>query len=177
MVELLAGPWGPLLIFLLRIIDVSLGTTRMLLVVRGARVAAPVIAFFEILIWLMAAGAAVQNLDSPFHVVAYAGGFAAGTAVGVWAERKLALGISTVQAVSRGSAEALADRLREAGWGVTEISGEGREGRVSIVSTIVRRREVGEVVELMEAEDPDAFVTVHDDTQVRRGWLPGVRGK
>ena len=177
MIDLLAGPWGPALIFLLRIVDVSLGTTRMLLVVRGARVAAPLIGFVEILVWLTAAGAAVQNLDSPVHVLAYAGGFAAGTAVGVWLEQQLALGISTVQAMSRGDTEAVADRLRSEGWGVTELTGRGRQGRVAIVSTIVRRREVPDVIEAMEEEDPDAFITVYDDTQVRRGWLPGVRGK
>lgn len=177
MVELLLGPWGPLLIFGLRIVDVSLGTMRMLFIMRGARFAAPFVAFFEILIWVMAAGAAVRNLGSPLHVVGYAGGFAAGTAVGLWAERKLALGIATVQAFSRGDSDALADALREDGHGVTETVGEGQEGRVGIVSTIVRRRDISDVVGRIEELDPGAFITVYEDTHVRRGWMPGVRGK
>ena len=82
MVELLSGPWGPLLIFLFRIVDVSLGTLRMLLAVRGRRVLPPLIGFVEVSIWVLAAGSVVQNLASPLHVVGYAGGFAAGTAVG-----------------------------------------------------------------------------------------------
>lgn len=177
MIELLAGPWGPLVIFLLRIVDVSMGTMRMLLLVRGARVAAPAIAFFEILLWVVAAGAAVQNLGSPLHLIGYAGGFAAGTAVGVELEKRLALGISTVQAFCRVPHPDLADLLRSEGWGVTELEGEGREGAVTILSLVVRRREVPRVIEEIEEQDPDAFVTVYEDTRVRRGWLPGVRRK
>lgn len=177
MLELLAGPWGPLLIFALRVIDVSMGTMRTLLVVRGRRVAAPLLSFFEILIWLVAAGAAIRSLSSPLHVVAYAGGFACGTAVGLWVEESLALGITTVQTFTRAEAGPLADRLREEGWGVTEVAGEGREGRVSILSTIVRRRHVSEVIAAIEEADPDAFVTVYDDTRIRRGWVPGSRRK
>lgn len=117
MVELLAGPWGPLLIFLIRIVDVSLSTFRMLLVVRGSRVVAPLIGFFDILLWLLAAGAAIRNLSSPAHVLGYAAGFAAGTAVGMWLEGKLALGICTVRAISREPQRALATELRERGHG------------------------------------------------------------
>lgn len=177
MIELLAGPWGPLLIFLLRIVDVSLGTMRMLFIVRGARVAAPLVSFVEILIWVVAAGAAINNLGSPLHVVGYAAGFAAGTAVGVEVEKHLALGIATVQAFSRGDAEALAGSLRARGYGVTEVTGTGAEGKVAILSTIVRRREVPRVVDEIEDEDPDAFIAVYDDTHVRGGWIPGSRRK
>lgn len=177
MLELLAGPWGPLLIFALRVVDVSMGTMRTLLVVRGHRVAAPVLSFFEILIWLVAAGAAIRSLASPLHAVAYAGGFACGTAVGQWVEESLALGIATVQAFTRSAAEPLADRLREVGYGVTEVAGEGQEGRVSILSTVVRRRHVDDVIAAIEDVDPDAFVTVYDDTRIRRGWVPTSRRK
>lgn len=177
MIELLAGPWGPLVIFLLRIVDVSMGTMRMLLVVRGTRVAASTIAFFEILIWVVAAGAAVNNLGSPLHLIGYAGGFAMGTFVGVEVEKRLALGIATVQAFSRGDVPDLAEALRSGGYGVTEITAEGAQGRVSILSVITRRRDVSDVIEEIESYDPDVFITIHDDTQVRRGWMPGVRGK
>ena len=177
MIDLLAGPWGPVLIFGIRVVDVSMGTMRMLLVVRGARAAAAAIAFVEILLWVVAAGAAVRNLGSPLHLVAYAGGFATGTFVGVEVEKRLALGVSTVQAFCRGRIPELADALRAKGFGVTEIGGEGAEGRVSIVSIVVRRREVPDVIGEIEDRDPDAFITVYDDTQVRRGWMPGVRGK
>lgn len=177
MIELLASPWGPLLIFLLRVGDVSLGTLRVRLITRGSRVLAPLISFVEILIWALAAGAALQNLSSPFHLVGYAGGFAVGTAIGVWLEEKLALGLSTVQAICRDSGNEVADGLRAKGLGVTEVRGEGREGSVDIISTVVRRRNAPEVIDAIERMDPDSFITVYDDTHVRRGWIPTGRRK
>lgn len=176
MLELLAGPWGPLVIFGLRIVDVSMGTTRFLLVTRGARLPASVLGFFEILVWIVAAGAAVRNLASPWHVVGYAAGFAAGTAVGMWLEEKLALGTATVQAFCRDPRPDVGRALREAGFGVTEVEGEGLEGRVDIISTVVRRRQVPRVLQTVEAADPGAFIAVYE-TQVRRGWLGTGRRK
>lgn len=171
MVELLSGPWGPVLIFLFRMADVSLATVRVLIVVRGTRGVAPLIGFVEILIWVLAAGAAIQNLHSPLHVVGYAAGFAAGTSAGMWLEGKLALGLCTVRAISTGPQEELAARLREAGFGITTQTGAGLTGPVGLLYAVVRRRQVPAVIRLIEEEDPDAFVTVQNDAAVRRGWL------
>ena len=175
--QVFAGPWGPVVIFGLRIFDVSLATLRMLLIVRGHRVAAPFIGFFEVLIWLFAAGSAIQFLNSPLHAVGYAGGFAAGNAVGLWIEEKLALGLARIQAFSQHGGVELAEAIREQGFGVTEFLGQGREGRVELVSTVVRRSEVPRVLKLVDQWDPDAFVTVDEPRAVHRGWLLQKRRK
>lgn len=169
--ELFGGPFGPLLIFSLRIVDVSLATSRLLLSVRGDRVAVPIIGFFESLIWLTAVGAAVQSLSSPIHVLAYASGFAMGNVVGLWVEEKMALGLSTVRIISRHGGVELAEALRENGFGVTEFSGHGREGLVEVVYTVCRRRQVPKVMEQVGKWDPDAFVTVESPKEIRRGWM------
>lgn len=176
MIDLLSGPWGPLFIFLLRVVDVSLGTTRLLLLTRGHRAGASLLGFVEILLWLAAAGSAIRNLDSPWHVVGYAGGFASGTAVGMWIEEKLAFGTLTVQAICRRPAPDVARALRDLGFGVTEMRGEGLEGPVDIVSTVVRRRVAPRAIQAIERDDPDAFITVYD-TQARRGWQAVARRK
>lgn len=177
MMEFFAGPWGPLLIFALRVVDVSMATVRMLMVVRGARAIAAVISFFEILIWVVAAGAVIQNLASPLHAVGYAAGFASGTAVGMWLESKLALGVCSVRVFSTHSQRQLAETLRDQGYGVTEQDGRGREGPVAILHAVVRRRDVRDVTRTVERHDPDAFVTVQHDAFVQRGWLyPAKRG-
>lgn len=175
--QIFAGPWGPLVIFGLRIFDVSLATLRMLLIVRGHRVLAPFIGFFEVLIWLFAAGSAIQYLGSPLHAMGYAGGFAAGNAVGLWIEEKLALGLARVQAFSIHGGVELAEALREQGFGVTEFLGQGKEGRVELISTIIRRSEVPRVLKAVDAWDPDAFVTVDEPRAVHRGWLLQKRRK
>ncbi|MFO7588158.1 MAG: DUF2179 domain-containing protein [Gemmatimonadota bacterium] len=177
MIELLAGPWGPLLIFAFRIVDVSLGTLRMLLAVRGRRFLPPLIGFVEVLIWVLAAGSVVQNLSSPLHVIGYAGGFAAGTAVGLWAEARLALGVATVQAITRDVSVDVAAALRDLGFGVTRVIGHGRDGEVTITYTVVRRRHVPSVLRTIERVAPGAFVSVQDERIVQRGWLLGSRRK
>ena len=169
--ELFSGPFGPLLIFTLRIFDVSLATSRLLLSVRGDRVVVPIIGFFESLIWLTAVGAAVQSLSSPIHLLAYAGGFATGNVVGLWVEEKMALGLSTVRIISRHGGVELAEALRESGFGVTEFAGHGREGMVEVVYTACRRRQVPKVLEQVALWDPDAFVTVESPKEIRRGWM------
>jgi uncharacterized protein YebE (UPF0316 family) len=169
MVELLASPWGPLLIFLLRIVDVSMATVRVTSIVRGPRWLAPVIGFFEILIWVVAVGAAIQNLGSWLHVVGYAGGYATGTAVGMWVESRLALGWGVVRTISRGPAGRLAAALRDAGFGVTEQAGHGKSGPVDVLYAVVRRRQIPKVLDIIDEVEPESFVTVQADATVRRG--------
>lgn len=173
MIELLAGPWGPLVIFTMRVMDVTLGTLRLVYVTRGARGLAATLGFGEILIWITAAGSTILNFTSPLHVLAYASGFAAGTWVGMWLEERAPVGTSTVQVFCRGRDSGVADALRGMGLGVTEVAGEGLDGPVDIVSTVVKHQLVPRVLETVDAEAPQAFVTVYA-AQVRRGWFPGT---
>ena len=112
MIELLAGPWGPFLIFLLRIVDVSTGTLRIVYVTRGHPVLASAVGFVEVLVWITAVGSTIMNLTSPLHVLGYAGGFAAGTWAGVWVEGKMPVGVATVQAFSNDAGQSVAAALR-----------------------------------------------------------------
>ncbi len=179
MTELFAGPFGPVLIFLLRICDVSLATTRMLLTMRDARAIVPIIGFFESLIWLLAVGTAVQNLNSVWHVLGYTTGFASGTVAGLWIEGKLALGLATIRVFCRDieMGRRVAAALRAAGHGVTEFAGAGHQGPVDLVLTIVRRRQIPAVVREVEAVDRDAFISVEEPRAIRRGWMFGERRK
>lgn len=177
MAEIFAGPLGPLAIFLLRVVDVSLATTRTLLAMRGARLAVPILGFFESLVWVLAVGTAITHLDSPLHVLGYAGGFATGTVVGLWLEEKLALGLASFHIVSRHGGIEIADALRAKGFGCTEFLGQGREGRVEVLNAVVRRRRGPEVLAVVDELDPDAFVSVEEPRTVRRGWMFDKRKK
>lgn len=181
MEDLLAAPIGALLIFGLRVADVSLGMVRMLFALRGYRVQAALIGFIEILIWIFAIGAALQHLSSPLHIVGYAAGFAAGNYVGVWVEEHFAMGTNVVRAVCRneqgkrenakGAGHAAATALRDRGFAVTEIKGHGREHPVDILNIVAQRKQVPEVIEVVQGHDPDAFVTVEDVRSYRGGYL------
>lgn len=168
---LFAGPWGPLLIFSLRICDVSLALLRTLLAVRNVKVAVPIIGFFEVLIWIFAVGAAIRNLSSPWHLLGYAGGFAMGNVVGMWIEGKLAFGLAIVRVISKHGGVEVAEALREKGFGVTEFAGHGRDGTVEILDTVVKRRHIPEVLRVVDLWDPRAFVMVEEPRLIRHGWL------
>lgn len=179
-----AAPTGALLIFGLRIVDVSMSVMRMILNVRGQRAIAACIGFFEVLIWLIAAGHALQHLDSIFHIAGYAAGFAVGNYVGVWLESKFALGLNAVRAVcriepledggTRGSETAR--QLRGQGFAVTEMQGRGLHSDVEILNLIVQRKKVPSVLQIIQRHDPDAFVSVEEVRSIQGGYIrPGGR--
>ena len=166
---LFALPYGPFLIFGLRIVDVSLDTMRVLNAVRGNRMVAASLGFFQALIWIVAVGNAIKHLDSWYHILGYAAGFATGTLVGITIERALAYGLSTVRIVSQHGGVEIAEALRERGYGVTEIPGFGRDGGVEIVHSVVQRQHLGEVMRIVDRWDSKAFVTVEEPRVLRGG--------
>lgn len=166
-----ASAYGAVLIFCLRIVDVSCDTMRVIFAVRGRRVVAAALGFFQALIWIFAIGAAIRHLDSWMHIVGYAGGFATGTFVGVTIERAVAYGLATVRVVSRHGGVEIAEALRERGYGVTELAGYGREGGVEIVNAVVHRADLDEVVRIVDRWDPQAFVTAEEPRILRGGSL------
>ncbi|MFN2564332.1 MAG: DUF2179 domain-containing protein [Gemmatimonadaceae bacterium] len=166
---LFALPWGPLVIFGLRIVDVSLDTMRVLSAVRGERWVAAGLGFFQALIWIVVVGNAIRFLDSVWHVLGYAGGFGAGTLVGISIEHALAYGVATVRVVSRDGGVEIAQALRAKGYGVTEFGGQGRDGRVEILNSVVQRQDLEEVMRIVDRWDPAAFVTVEEPKLLRGG--------
>jgi len=164
------SPWLPILIFLARVTDVSIGTVRLICVTRGRRKLAVMLGFFEVLIWMLAISGTFAHLDRWINVLAYAAGFAAGNAVGMWIEKALAMGTQIVQLISRGGAHAVAERLRFADMPVTTMTGHGRDGPVAICLAIVPRRSTSKVVDMARQIDPEVLVTVEDavDTSLER---------
>lgn len=175
MESVFALPYGPFIIFAMRIVDVSLGTLRTMIMVRGQRGLAAGIGFVEILVWVLAAGSALQHLDSALHIVAYAGGFATGNYLGIVVENTLALGTVVVRAIIPDEADGQTARyLRAKGYTVTEVDGRGREGPVDILNAVVQRKEASRVIEAIEAYAPRSFVTVEELRTTCRGHLRPV---
>ena len=126
-----ASPWGALLIFCLRIVDVSCDTMRVIFAIRGKRGIAAMLGFIQALVWIFAVANAVKHLDSILHVFGYAAGYATGTFVGVSLEQMIAYGVATVRIVTKKAGREIADALRKRGYGVTEYPGLGRDGNVA----------------------------------------------
>jgi uncharacterized protein YebE (UPF0316 family) len=171
MESLFGGPYGPLVIFCLRIVDVSLSTVRILLAVRGHKLVVPFIGFFEVLIWVFAAGNAIRYLESGWHVLGYAAGFSMGTIVGLTIEQRLAIGYATIRVISRRVGVTLADALRTAGFGVTEFAAQGRDGPVEVIYSVCMRRDIPRFIAETERWDAQAFITVEEPRDIRWGWM------
>jgi len=162
----------PLLIFLARVVDVSMGTIRVIFVSRGLKYLAAVVGFFEILVWLLAIGQIMKNLSSPICYVAYAGGFAAGNFIGISIAEKLSLGVALIRVVTQKDASPLVERLKAENCGVTSVDGHGTRGQVKVVFTIVRRRQVASVIALVKQFNPHAFYSIEDIGLVEEGIFP-----
>ncbi len=150
----------PVLIFCARILDVSMGTIRMILVIAGHRYRAAALGFVEVIIWVLAVGGVFVYLSNPIALFSYAGGFATGTLVGMMLEDKLAMGYRVIQVINSKPELHLCAHLREHGYRVTRIEGKGRDGPVEIAFAVVRRRAQGDVMDLVNRYAPAAFVTV-----------------
>lgn len=172
MLELLPIPATllPLLIFLIRVTDMSLDTLRVLFVVRGRRAPAWVVGFLQSALWVVAVASVLSHLDNLLNVVAYAAGFATGSVVGMKIEDRLAIGHSHVRVISAQRGEAVAGALRRAGYAVTELAGRGKDGTVSILTTSVRRRDIEPVRSQVLEVDTEAFVTLSEVRPLHRGF-------
>ena len=150
----------PLAIFLARIADVSLGTLRIIFVSKGMKRIAPLIGFIEVLIWIIAISKIMQNLDNWICYIAYAGGFAAGTYIGLIIEEKLAIGHEMVRVITKRDHNELVLRLKEEGYGVTSVDAQGVDGDVGVIYIIVKRSMIKEVMDYINHYNPRALYTI-----------------
>lgn len=166
----------PLLILLARMCDVSLATLRIILVSRGMKQIAPLIGFFEALIWLIAISQVMRHLDHWYNYAAYAGGFAAGTWMGIWLEGRLALGLLAVQIITTEDATDLIQGLRSERFGVTDFAARGISGNVRLIYSVLQRKDLERMREIVRTTHPKAFISIADVRAVSEGFLPPPRG-
>jgi uncharacterized protein YebE (UPF0316 family) len=165
----------PLMIFFFRICDVSLGTIRVIFIARGLKYIAPVIGFFEVIIWLVAIGQVMANVTNVASYIAYGGGFAAGTFLGMKVEERLRLGTVVVRVISPEDVSPLITYLRTRSFGVTMADGEGSKGKVKIILSVIKRQDLDEVISGIRQHLPKAFYSVEDIKTVADGVFPQKR--
>lgn len=165
----------PILIFLGRICDVSIGTLRTMLVISGHRVLAAALGGIEVVIWILAVGGAIHYLKFPLAIVGYACGFIVGVMLGMWIEEKLAFGYRVVRIINTNGAVKVCEALREAGYRVTQIAGHGKSGQVEIAMLVIRRRRLEELRAMVRRIVPEAFLTVERVEQISGGEFKETR--
>lgn len=156
----------PLLIFFARVSDVSINTLRIMFMLNGKKKIAPILGFFEALIWLLAIGQIFQNINNPMSYLAYAGGFAMGTFVGMTIEEKLALGRVLVRVITPTPMPELIEYMKEKNFRFTSVGAEGRFGKVNLLFTVMKRDALTEFIGKVKTYNDKAFYTIESVKRV-----------
>lgn len=145
-------------------------TLRVLFVLRGRRLLTWVLGFLQTALWVIAISGVLSNLDDPWNLIAYAGGFATGNVVGMAIEERLAIGFATMRIISSGMGSAILEAIRDTGYGATEISGRGKDGTVTVISCSIRRRHISKIQKQISQIDPTAFIAIEETRPLHRGF-------
>jgi uncharacterized protein YebE (UPF0316 family) len=159
----------PLIIFFARIMDQTIGTIRIIFVSKSMKYLAPLLGFFEVILWLIIMRQIFQNLDNYIYYIAYAAGFGMGNYVGILIENKMAMGLVQMRVIPQKDSSKLIEFLREAGYRFTTINGYGAEGAVEIIFSVIKRKSVEDFVSIIERFNPKAFYTIEEVKFVSEG--------
>lgn len=152
----------PLLIFFARIADVSLGTLRITMVSRGYKWESAILGFFEVLIWVIVVAQLLTNLDHWVNYIAYAAGFSAGTFMGLYIEDKMKVGTVLVRIITLQKSHDIIEALKEAGVAVTSMDAKGGFNDVKVIFTVLKRKKLNKVFDIVKEIDPEAFFSTED---------------
>ena len=153
----------PLLISFSRILDVSFGTIRVIFVSKGLKKLAPILGFFEVLMWIIVVSQVMKNLSNPLYYVAYAAGFAMGTFVGLTIDEKLSIGMVSIRIITTNEkTDEILTSLRLKNFGVTRLKGEGAYGPVDFLFTITDRIHIKNITEILRNIEPNIFYEIED---------------
>jgi uncharacterized protein YebE (UPF0316 family) len=165
---------GGLFIMFMRIMDVSIGTVRTIMVVQGRKYFAGFFGAIEVLIWILAIRYIFQHLDQIPNIIGYSMGFGLGNILGITIEQKIGLGYIQLSIISKHHHQEIAKLLRDLKYGVTEIKGEGTSGEVIILIVIIPRKVQNRIIKSIEAIDSNSFITVQHSLPYR-GFIHGSR--
>ncbi len=166
-----------LLIFFAKVIEVSVGTLRIIFIGKGYRKPGTILAFIEILLWVFIASKVIVGItQAPLKGLVYSIGFAAGVYVGSILEGKLAVGKIYIQAIiMRQEASKVVNVIRDAGYAVTVLSAQGREKSRKVLMIFTNRKNREEVVNLISSMDDDALIVINDVSSVQGGYIGAWR--
>lgn len=162
----------PIIIFCSRILDVTLGTMRIIFVSKGYKKVAPLLGFFEVFVWIVVISQIMQHANNICCYVAYAAGFAMGNFVGMMIEERIAIGIYFVRVITPKNGEDLVAHLNEKGYGATLINGKGKVGQVNLIYSVVARKSIDNVEQIIADFDPNVFYVIEDVRMAKRGIFP-----
>ena len=168
---------GAGIIFLSRILDVSMGTFRVQMIVRRKKLIAGILGFFEVLIFILIVSKVIQDIGNWLNVIAYCGGFSIGNIVGIFISEKISKETISVSIISKSKWQGIEEKLREEGFGVTRNLGYGKDGEVQILRVICERNYFPKVKDISLEYDRKAFITSYLITGKYGGRINGIKSK
>lgn len=159
----------PLLIFVSRIADQTIGTLRLIFVSKGYKYIAPALGFFEVIIWLLAVSQIFKQLDNFLYYIAYGAGFAAGNFIGILLEEKISLGTVVIRVMPKKDVTELIKYLSEHNFGLTTMDAEGSRGKTKVILSIIPRKQIKEFVKIINQFNPNAFYSIEEVKAVNKG--------
>lgn len=161
-------------IFLARIVDVSLGTIRTVLVVKGKNITPAIVAFFEVLIWFVVAREALNtDLNSILIPIFYALGYATGTYIGTFITSKVVDGLIGVQVITKSTNNKMLKEMRNQGFGVSvvDLKKNNDNHKKDMLIIELNKKRLKELTHIIRTNDPDAFVVINETKYVQNGLL------
>lgn len=165
------------LILLARLIEVSIGTLRVILMNKGYRLISSVLAFIEVLIWVVVASRVLIGIqDNYLKAIIYSLGFASGVYFGSVIESKVALGTILIQAIlpiDKGIE--IAANLREEGLGVTTVNAEGKDSEKLVLMIYSKRRGKDKIISKIKSLEESALIVSNDVSTLQGGYISPTR--
>lgn len=160
-----------IIIFFARLTDVSIGTLRMIFVIKDKKLYSFIAAFLEITIWLLVARQILGDDTDIYAMIAYALGYASGTVVGGYLESLFAMGYTTVEMIIPTTKSEMIQKIRDNGFAVSVINCHGATSENLLLFMQVERKHQNELVTLLKKMDPDAFISATDVIDNRNGYF------
>lgn len=157
-------------IFFARIVDVSIGTVRTVIMVRGKILVAASLAFVEVMIWFMVAREALTtDINSILIPVSYALGYATGTSIGTYISKNFIKCIRGVEIISKNNQLELIKAIKANGYAVSVMDLKGNKNGFLLCE--VSNKKEKKLINLVKKYDPNAFIIVNETKYVQNGFI------
>jgi uncharacterized protein YebE (UPF0316 family) len=166
-----------LIIFTARIVDVSLGTIRVNMIIRRKKIIAALVGFVEVTIFISIIVKIITNIDNIYGILAYGAGFAVGTVIGILISERLSQDLVSTNIISREHNEGIKKLLLKEDFGFTCYKGAGRQGEVEIINVVCSHMNLSRLNKLIHDQDPGAFVVSYMLDKMRGGFISGLKKK
>lgn len=160
-------------IFFVRIIDVSMGTFRTIVTVKGKRLVATSIGFVEAFIWfLVVKEALTTDIDSIFIALSYSAGFASGTFMGSLLSSKFLKGTIGLQVILSDTNDEIVNELRNKGYAVSVVETKGQnDNKKYMLFMEINSKKYSELVKEIKSLDKNAFIVANESKYVINGYF------